>query len=227
MLYRKKYCIETARCTKWDYSSPGYYFITIITHDRRHLFGEIAAGKMRLNQSGEIADDEWHKTGEIRDTVVLDEFDVMPNHIHGIIRLLPVDSTIPNKRWDNSEQNHPDDGGQNGHMENDISVPGIFIFPPIVETPCHGVSTGTGTGKNADTTNKPIKWKSGVLGAIIGQYKIQVTKQIRKSGMADFNWQPRFHDHIIRDENELCRIRQYIRNNPTNWSVDNEFDDNE
>jgi putative transposase len=70
MLYHNKYRIESTRCPKWDYSSPGYYFITIMTHDRGHLFGEIAAGEMHLNEFGKIANEEWRKTGKIRGGIV-------------------------------------------------------------------------------------------------------------------------------------------------------------
>jgi hypothetical protein len=66
----------------------------------------------------------------------------------------------------------------------------------------------------------PTNWKSGVLGAIIGQFKIVVTKRIRKDGYPGFRWQYRFHDHIVRNDQELQRIRKYIRNNPSNWEKD-------
>ncbi len=58
------------------------------------------------------------------------------------------------------------------------------------------------------------------LGSIIGQIKSVCTKRIRSLGEADFAWQPRFHDHIIRDQNELDRIRAYIIGNPGKWSED-------
>lgn len=86
-----------------------------------------------------------------------------------------------------------------------------------VETPWHGVSTGTVT---VTETNKNAHWKPGVLGAIIGQFKQQVTKKIRKNGFPHFAWQTRFHDHIILNDSELIRIRQYIKNNPKNWEYD-------
>ena len=60
--------------------------------------------------------------------------------------------------------------------------------------------------------------KEGItLGVIINQFKARCTTKIRASGFSDFAWQSRFHDHIIRDEKDLERIRMYIRNNPTRW----------
>jgi putative transposase len=58
---------------------------------------------------------------------------------------------------------------------------------------------------------------SGSLGSVINQFKSICTKRIRAIGITDFAWQSRFHDHVIRDEWELRRIRQYIRDNPLNW----------
>jgi hypothetical protein len=57
------------------------------------------------------------------------------------------------------------------------------------------------------------------LSSIIGSYKSAVSKQAHCMG-CDFAWQPRFHDHIIRDEQEYQRIAKYIIHNPVNWKED-------
>jgi putative transposase len=87
-------------------------------------------------------------------------------------------------------------------------VHAIIIREETVETPHWGVST---TGRN---------WRSGVLGAIINQYKSVCTKRIHTLGCEDFTWQARFYDHIIRDEREWNNIRMYILENPINWTKD-------
>ncbi|MBD2605167.1 hypothetical protein H6G81_11640 [Scytonema hofmannii FACHB-248] len=79
-LYKNKYRIETVRCSKWDYTSDGYYFITICTHNRQFFFGEIIDGEMQLSQIGEIIAEEWQKTSQIRSNVQLDAWVIMPNH---------------------------------------------------------------------------------------------------------------------------------------------------
>ncbi len=84
-------------------------------------------------------------------------------------------------------------------------VHGIVVIDKPVETPDSGVST--------------IKWKPGTLGVIINQYKRAVTIGCRKIH-ADFAWQSRFHDHIIRNDESFHRISNYIKNNPSNWSDD-------
>ena len=85
--FRNKYRIASNRLRGFDYASAGAYFITIVTRNREHFFGEIVNDKMVLNAVGEIARGEWYKTPELRPdmNLTLVEFVVMPNHIHGII----------------------------------------------------------------------------------------------------------------------------------------------
>ena len=62
----------------------GWYHVTIVGKDRQSIFGEIIADKMHLNEIGKIVEEEWLKTPAIRSNVELDEYVVMPNHLHGI-----------------------------------------------------------------------------------------------------------------------------------------------
>ncbi len=73
------------RLKHYDYSEPGFYFVTACTCGRQHLFGQIVNGAMQLNEMGKIVHNEWIKT--IRSNVELDEFIIMPNHFHGIVQL--------------------------------------------------------------------------------------------------------------------------------------------
>jgi REP element-mobilizing transposase RayT len=76
---------KSIRIPGYDYSQPGWYFITICTQHRQHIFGNVDDGEMILNKSGEIAKSEWVNTINIRTNIVLDEYIIMPNHMHGII----------------------------------------------------------------------------------------------------------------------------------------------
>ncbi len=76
---------RSIRLKEYDYAQAGAYFITICTHQRENLFGEIVDGEIILNEFGQIAHEEWHKTALIRGEIDLDEFVIMPNHFHGII----------------------------------------------------------------------------------------------------------------------------------------------
>jgi len=81
----KKYRIETTRLKNWDYSNFGFYFITICTKDMKCFFGEIKNENLIHSNAGKTIEEEWLKTAEIRKNITLDEFNVMPNHFHGII----------------------------------------------------------------------------------------------------------------------------------------------
>ncbi|MGP1383331.1 MAG: transposase [Thainema sp.] len=76
---------RSIRLKGYDYSSPGAYFITICTHQRECLFGNIVDGEMQLNPFGEIVAEEWLRSQNIRQEINLDAWVVMPNHIHGIV----------------------------------------------------------------------------------------------------------------------------------------------
>jgi putative transposase len=85
--FQNKYRIPSARLQTWDYKSAAAYFVTICTQHRAHYFGEIENGKMRMNEIGQIAENEWLKTPSLRPdmNLQLGEFVVMPNHFHAII----------------------------------------------------------------------------------------------------------------------------------------------
>ena len=87
--FKNKYRIASTRLQTWEYGSPGLYFITICTKDRKHYFGEIENGEMVLNELGSIANSEWIKTPAIRPdmNLGLGEFITMPNHFHAIIMI--------------------------------------------------------------------------------------------------------------------------------------------
>ena len=73
------------RLKHYDYSSGGWYFITICTKDHKNHFGEIKNGKMILNEIGEIVDECWNKIETLHKSIELDYYVIMPNHLHGII----------------------------------------------------------------------------------------------------------------------------------------------
>ena len=76
---------RSIRLKGYDYRQPGAYFVTICTHRWQSLFGEVIDGEMVLNPVGRIVEKEWLKAAVVRSNVTLDEFVIMPNHLHGII----------------------------------------------------------------------------------------------------------------------------------------------
>lgn len=84
-LFKNKYRIASARLRGWDYSNAGYYFVTICTRNREHHFGQIRDGEMHLSAVGEIVACYWREIPKHHANVELDEFMIMPNHVHGIV----------------------------------------------------------------------------------------------------------------------------------------------
>ena len=78
---------RSIRLKGYDYTQAGGYFVTICTHFRECLFGEVSEGKVILNAFGKVVQEEWEKTKQMRQGINLDAFIVMPNHIHGILIL--------------------------------------------------------------------------------------------------------------------------------------------
>jgi REP element-mobilizing transposase RayT len=92
-LFKQKYRVESTRLKGWDYTAAGYYYVTICTKNRDCFFGEVIDDDVRLSIIGGIVAEEWLKTEEIRPNVKLDEWIVMPNHMHAILIIthqLPV-----------------------------------------------------------------------------------------------------------------------------------------
>ncbi len=84
----------------YDYGQPGAYFVTICVQGRDCLFGEIVDGKMQLNEVGRTVVKSWDEIPQHFTNVKLDEFVVMPNHVHGILFITNVGAThaSPNQK---------------------------------------------------------------------------------------------------------------------------------
>jgi len=87
----EKHHRKSIRLQGYDYTSAGLYFITICTHQRQCLFGTIVDSEMRLSDYGQIVSDEWVRSRVIRQEIDLDAWVIMPNHVHGIVVILPTD----------------------------------------------------------------------------------------------------------------------------------------
>lgn len=120
-LYRNTYRVPSARLSSWDYGTPGGYFVTICTKDRVHCLGNIAEGIMQLSAIGIIVERFWQEIPEHYENVRIDEYVVMPNHIHGILfieRRLDNDDGKNNNGYFSTpnNDNHLD-------LDNPIAVP--------------------------------------------------------------------------------------------------------
>lgn len=203
--FKNKYRIPSARALWWNYGANAAYFITICTKDRIHYFGNVVNGEMNLSTIGKSAQKCWQDIPQHFPFVILDEFIVMPNHIHGIIIINKMDIDM-----------HPTVQTQNFASTDDIapSYPKEThsAFPDLPKETQNLVSLQD----NAENKFGP---QSRNLASIIRGFKIGVTKTGREIN-PNFAWQPKYHDHIIRNQNAHENIANYIRNNPLNWEKD-------
>ncbi len=76
---------KSLRLHDYDYHEEGGYFVTICTHERKMLFGEILAEGMNLNALGEISEQCWNEFPQHFSSVQLDSFVIVPNHVHVLV----------------------------------------------------------------------------------------------------------------------------------------------
>jgi putative transposase len=172
---------RSIRLKTYDYTQVGAYFVTIVTHGRACLFGDIVESQMRLNEAGRTVQAVWDDLSIQYPGVDCDAFVIMPNHIHGIIVLVGAGPrACPT-------------GGR--------------------------VESGQPQGV-APTLSLPD---------IVHRFKTLSTKRyidgVKRSGWTRFAgrlWQRNYFEHVVRDEESLNRIRQYILDNPTRWALDPE-----
>jgi putative transposase len=97
-LFKNKYRVATTRLKGWDYRTAGYYFVTICTRNREHFFGEITYGVVCLSPLGETTAKFWAEIPSHHTGVELDEYVIMPHHIHGIIMIIAPEPTVETLR---------------------------------------------------------------------------------------------------------------------------------
>ncbi len=211
----QKHHRRSIRLRGWDYRNPGWYFVTLVVQNRECLFGRVLNGEMVLNTFGKIVDYHWRKLPKHFKHIELDEFCTMPNHFHGIIRIVRwpdgvnvVDNGVNVGAKDFLEQFN---NGKNASLHNE-------------NRPNEKNDDGNPSPLQTDDQIHPLPRGTtpGSLSAIIQNYCNVTTRKInriRQTPGAKL-WQRNYWEHIIRDENELNRIRQYIKNNPLKWDDD-------
>ncbi len=207
---------KSIRLKGYDYAQAGLYFITICCERRgnpsRLPFGQIENDEMILNEFGTIAYNEWAKLPERFPNFELDVFQIMPNHMHGIILLHDVRA-----------------GVRAGFTPAPNNTPGNTVgagFTPALNE--MNIQKGQPQGlplRNVGDNDRATARVAPTIGNIVGAYKSLVTnacidicnqKNIRLGKL----WQRNYHEHIIRDEQSYHTISNYIINNPKNWNND-------
>jgi len=99
---------QSQRKKDHDYSQPGYYSVTVCTHGRSYLLGKIDDGHMLPNDAGRMINDTWCEIPQHYSGIEIDQMQIMPNHLHGIIVICEVGAAPrgrPTFRMDNGDEN--------------------------------------------------------------------------------------------------------------------------
>lgn len=88
---------QSIRLAAWDYRWAGWYFVTVCTHERRRLLARVVGGRMRLTWAGRRVSNAWHTLPDHFDSIQVDAFVVMPDHVHGIIRIVMTQPGAPDR----------------------------------------------------------------------------------------------------------------------------------
>ncbi len=207
---------RSIRLKGYDYSKAGLYFITICCQDRICRFGDIIVGaglapaQMVLNEFGQIAYNEWIKLTERFTNFELDVFQIMPNHMHGIIVLNDAvgagftpaqnETFTPAQNGDNTEYNIP---AQNGTVDQNQNGSDII----------QGAGASPAPTAVASVSDIVGAYKSLVANGCLDIYKLN-NKTMGKL------WQRDYYEHIIRNEQSYETISNYIIDNPAKWNED-------
>ncbi len=205
----------------YDYSQPGVYFVTICTQNSECLFGYIAGGEMVLSEAGRMVQSVWDELPMSYSGIETDAFIIMPNHMHGIITIQPSDVGPSSSPVGAGPRACPDDAPQSP----DVGA-GPRACPP------HRMSRKQ--PPPAGHAPPPAGQPQGVaptqamaLPNVVHRFKTLTTKRytdgVKRHGWKPFPgrlWQRNYWEHVVRNERELHRIREYICTNPAKWELD-------
>ncbi|MCQ2349571.1 MAG: hypothetical protein MJZ98_03710 [Paludibacteraceae bacterium] len=210
--YKNTYRIPTARAN-WHGYDGGVYFVTICTQNREHYFGDIThvvtpcrdvarrvsmmntEPQMQLSPIGQYSHEQFVNVKTHYPYAEIPLFVVMPNHIHAIVII--DGENVPYERC-NAEHHY---GNQKSNADN-----------------CRDAARHVSTGRQNNEMVR-ISNLQGWLSVVVGGIKSSITRYANEKNIT-FAWQSRFYDRIVRDQNELNRIAEYVENNVANWQID-------
>ncbi len=194
---------RSLRLSGFDYTQAGAYFITICLQNRLCLLGEVIGGMMNLSAAGEMVRQVWEMLPARFPTLQQDYYVVMPNHFHGIVFLInPRRGESCIRPIDGESYFRPHIGDYRDRPYGYENRPGGL--PP--------------RGTAADSVGRTVQ-------AFKSMTTINYISGVKNHGWQPFPgrlWQRNYYEHVIRDEEALNRIREYIKTNPLRWHLDRE-----
>jgi REP element-mobilizing transposase RayT len=176
---------------EYEYNRGGAYFVTMCTHERECLFGDVVDGAVRLTDMGRMVQECWDAISNHFPHCELDAFVVMPNHVHGIVAFAGDVNPV------GAQHAAPDFGLSVSKAWAQHAAPLHSVLPPRTVAPG---SVGAIIRSFKSTVTKRFNIRRDNPGAPV--------------------WQRRYYERIIRDDRELDGIRQYIADNPGKWAED-------
>jgi putative transposase len=204
---------QTTRLENFDYSSPGAYFVTICATERLWLFGDVIEDEMKLNDAGEMVQEDIQQLPTRFDCLEIDEFVVMPNHLHVILVLREEESDLGDEGRANRSVRPYRQGGD----LTESTRRGELNVRLRAET----------IPRDRGEYQHPTGTKDGSLGRIVQRLKTFTTQRYIR-GVHDLSWPPfekrlwqrNYFERVIRDEQGLLNARNYILENPLKWHLD-------
>jgi len=202
----QNYRAESHRHPTWDYSGDGLYFITFLTQHRICNLGSIqmqaCKAGMILSDYGKIIRIEWLRSFEIRRELICDEYIIMPNHLHAIIR---IDHSDPQETHGRASLAAARPSDSQSKSPSDSDCPKSRISEKCIRLP-QSISSFLGGFKSSINSR---------IDDYIDLHQLNIPKYNRNNHF----FQPNYHDIIIRDAKAYHNIKNYI-NNPQKWAED-------
>jgi len=199
---------RSIRVKDYDYSRAGTYFLTMCLQSKRCLFGNVVNGEMMLNDAGKLVQHIWNNLPKRFLSIKLDKYVIMPNHMHGIIICRGEPCVRPEP----------------------CVYPKSFIYSEIANE--GNLDEYKPSDKHKDQGEhkvRPYGTMDNSIGRIVQAFKSITTHEytigVKTCGWIPFHgklWQRNYYEHIVRTEDTLNKIREYIQYNPLRWHLDRE-----
>jgi putative transposase len=199
---------RSIRLPGYDYSSAGWYFITICVHGRLSLFGNILNGEMQLNDAGRMIDIWWNKIETKFPNIQIGDYCIMPNHFHGMLFISSVGAdpcVCPDM-----------EGAHLGAPLRDKMNVSLVGADPCVCPDMEGAHLGAPLQDSGASLSTIVQW----LKTMTTNEYIRAVREQKWSPFIGRLWQRNFYEHVVRNEEELASVRDYIAKNPYLWSED-------
>ena len=206
----QKHDRRSIRLKGYDYGLLGAYFVTVCTRERECVLDNPVVTP--------IITDVWYALLGWFPTIALDEFVVMPNHVHFILWIHPPDAAVATLAV------AQDRAGASPARTNG-ETRGVRVGATLAVAQKGDIAPWTIPDPEAANPKPTLGDVVGAFQSLVFTVYLDWTQANDPTRRAKF-WQRNYYEHIIRNERELQAIRRYIRQNPDDWALDRDNPDN-